>query len=126
MKHIYAVDHTTNECRVLKKQVERMKWSWSDNKDQQESKKRFKSNNSNNQKGRNQKRNAGDLHALIEKAKRIKESLEKALKQQETNCEKCKCEENHVTFSEDNAVIEEETQQNKEMIIIFSSWTSFH
>ena len=80
---------------------------------------RFKSNNSNNQKGGNQKGNAGDLHALTEKAERIKESLEKALKQQETNCKKRKREENHVTFSEDDAVVEEETQQNRDDNYLF-------
>jgi hypothetical protein len=111
MVHIYAVDHTTHECRVLKKQVEKMKRSWSDNKEQNEPKKKFKSNNYNNQKSGNQKGNAGDLHALMEKAERIKESLEKALKQEETNCGKRKREENHVTFSKDDAIVEEETQE---------------
>jgi phage-related protein len=47
----------------------------------------------------------------MEKAERIKESLEKALKQEETNCGKCKREENHVTFSKDDAIVEEETQE---------------
>ena len=48
---------------------------------------RLKSNNSINQKGGNQKGNAGNLHALTEKAERIKESLGKVLKQQETKVE---------------------------------------
>ena len=82
-----------------------MKQSQTDNKEQQESKKKFKSNNYNNQEGENQKGNAGDLHALMEKAEWMKESLEKALKQEEPNFRKCKCEENYVTPSEDDAVI---------------------
>ena len=41
----------------------------------------------------------------MEKAEWMKESLEKALKQEEPNFRKCKCEENYVTPSEDDAVI---------------------
>ena len=112
--HIHAVDHTRHECWVLKKQVNKMKRSWNDNKDHQEPKKKFKSNGYNSNKGGNQKSDAGDLHALMEQAKRIKESLEKALKQQETKSEKCKCEENHMTFSGDNAVAQNEKQKHKD------------
>ena len=34
MVHIHATNHTMHECCVLKKQVNKMKWSWSDNKEQ--------------------------------------------------------------------------------------------
>ena len=54
----------------------------------------------------------------MEKAKRIKESLEKALKQ-EKNCEKCQYKENHVTFSKDDAVIEEEMHEDKDDNYLF-------
>ena len=111
MVHIHATDHTTQECRVLKKQVDKMKQSWSDNKDQQEPKKKAKFNNYNSNKGRNQKGNAGDLHTLMEQAERIKESLEKALKQQETKSGKCKRKEKCVTFSGDDAVAQDEKQE---------------
>ena len=77
-------------------------------------KKKSKSNNYNSNKGGNQKGNAGDLHALIEQAKRIKESLEKALKQQETKSRKRKCKENRVTFSEDDAVTQNEKEEHKD------------
>ena len=90
-----------------------MKRSWSDNNEQQEPKQRFKPNKYNNQKSRNQMENTGNLHALIEQTEKIKESLGKALKQQETNCGKRKSEENHVTFSEDNAIIKEKAQEDK-------------
>ena len=106
--HIHAVDHTTHECWVLKKQVNKMKQSWNNNKDQQEPKKKFKSNGYNSNKSGNQKSDTGDLHALMEQAERIKESLEKALKQQETKSEKCKHKENCVTFSGDDAVTQDE------------------
>lgn len=81
MVHIHLMDHTTHECHVLKKHVNKIKWSWSDNNEQQEPKKRFKPNSYNNQKSRNQKGNTGDLHALMEQTEKIKESLEKVLKQ---------------------------------------------
>ena len=71
-----------------------MKWSWSDNGKKNEPKKKFKSNSNNTYKGSNQKGNTGDFHTLTEHAERIKESLEKALKQQETKSGKCKCEQN--------------------------------
>ena len=90
-----------------------MKWSWSDNNEQQEPKQRFNPNKYNNQKSGNQMENTGDLHTLMEQAEKIKESLEKALKQQETNCRNRKSKENHVTFSEDNAIVKEEAQEDK-------------
>ena len=90
-----------------------MKRSWSDNKKQQEPKKKSKSNNYNSNKGGNQKGNAGDLHALMEQAEKIKESLEKALKQQETKSGKCKCQENCMTFSGDDAVAQDEKDKHK-------------
>ena len=85
--------------------------SWSDNKEQQEPKKKAKFNNYNSNKGGNQKGNAGDLHALMEQAERIKESLEKALKQQEMKSGKRKREEKRVTFSGDDAVAQDEKQE---------------
>ena len=91
-----------------------MKRSWSDNKEQQEPKKKSKSNNYNSNKGGNQKGNAGDLRALMEHTKKIKESLEKALKQQETKSRKCKHEENCVTFSGDDAVTQDEKEEHKD------------
>ena len=91
-----------------------MKWSWSNNHKWHEPKKKFKSNSHNTNKGGNQKENTGDLYALMEQAKRIKESLEKALKQQETKSRKHKCKENCVTFSQDNEVAQEEKQTNKD------------
>ena len=91
-----------------------MKRSWSDNHEWHKPKKKFKSNSHNTNKDGNQKENTGDLYALMEQAKRIKESLEKALKQQETKSRKHKCEENRVTFSGDDVVTQDEKQTNKE------------
>ena len=112
--HIHAVNCTTHEHRILQKQVNKMKRSWSDNHKWHKSKKKFKSNSHNTNKGRNQKENTGDLYALMEQAKRIRESLEKALKQQETKSRKCKCKKNHVTFSQDNVVAQGEKQTNQD------------
>ena len=50
----------------------------------------------------------------MEQAERIKESLEKALKQQETKSGKCKCKENRVTFSGDDAVAQDEKEEHKD------------
>ena len=47
----------------------------------------------------------------MEQAERIKESLEKALKQQEMKSGKCKREEKRVTFSEGDAVAQDEKQE---------------
>jgi hypothetical protein len=61
-------------------------------------------NNSNNHKGGRQNHNGGDLHTLMGQVERVKESLKKALKQQQTKMGKCKHEENHVQFAGDDDV----------------------
>jgi hypothetical protein len=104
MVHPTAVDHTSNECRVLQKQVQRLKAKWDAQPTQSQSNKRLRTNHSNSQKGGRQNQNGGDLHTLMGQVERVKESLEKALKQQQTKSGKRKHEENRVKFTEDDNV----------------------
>ena len=88
MIHTTSIDHTTNKCRVLKKQVTKLKQSWDECDKQQQPQKCQKTNNSNTQKGGNPNKSGGDLHTLMEQVKRVKKSLEKALKKQKTKNKK--------------------------------------
>ena len=81
-----------------------MKESWDAQTNQQHSNKHHKTTNSNNHKGGHQNHNGGDLHTLMGQVERVKESLEKALKQQQTKSGKCKHEENRVQFARDDDV----------------------
>jgi hypothetical protein len=99
MIHTKAMNHTTNQCCVLKKQVAKMKQSWEDCYLQQLSPKHQKTGNSNSHKGGNPHKNGGDLHVIMEQFKKVSESLEKALKQQNTESGKCKRREKRVNFS---------------------------
>ena len=102
----------TNECHVLQKQVQKMKESWDAQSNQQHSNKHHKTNNSNNHKGGHQNNNGGDLHTLMGQVERVKESLEKVPKQQQTKLGKCKCEGNHVQFTGDDDVAQTDEQND--------------
>jgi hypothetical protein len=99
MIHTKATNHTTNQCRVLQKQVAKMKQSWENREPQQPSPKRQKTGNPNNHKGGNPHKNGGDLHVIMEQFKKVSESLAKALKQQNTESGKRKRREKRVNFS---------------------------
>jgi hypothetical protein len=79
--HAYATDHTTTECRVIMSQIGKMRAQWEANPRQQNGNKRQKTNNHDT---RNQSRSNGDLHTLMDKVEKVKESLQKAMKQQQS------------------------------------------
>ena len=102
--HTKAVDHTTGECRVLLSQAGKMRAQWeAQPKSQNIQYKRQKYNNNNSNKGGNHKKDEGDFHTLLEKVERVKESLEKAIKQQQSTHGKRKKreDEKHVSFEEE-------------------------
>lgn len=93
--HENATDHTTGECRVLLAQAKRMRAVWDAQPREQNSAKRQKTNNNNYSKGNGnkgtyQKKNNGDFHTLLNQTKRIQDSLERAIRQQETSSGKRK------------------------------------
>jgi hypothetical protein len=68
------------------------------------SNKRHKTNNSNNHKEGHHDHNGGDPHTCMGQLERVKESREKALKQQQRKSGKRKCEENRVQFTGDDGI----------------------
>jgi hypothetical protein len=104
MSHTETVDHTTNECRVLQKQVQKMKEKWDAQTNQKQSNKHCKTNNSNNHREGHQDHNGGDLHTCMGQLERVKESHEKVLKQQQRKSGKCKHEETRVQFTGDDSI----------------------
>jgi NACalpha-BTF3-like transcription factor len=89
MIHTKAMNHTTNQCHVLKKQVAKMKQSWEDRQLKQLPQKHQRTGNANNNRGVNPNKNGDDLHVIMEQFKKVSESLEKALKQQNTELGTC-------------------------------------
>jgi hypothetical protein len=67
-----------------------MKQSWEDRNEKQPPQKRQRTGSPNNNRGGNPNKNGGDLHIIIEQFKKVSESLEKALKQQNTESGKRK------------------------------------
>jgi len=92
--HINATDHTTGECRVLLAQAKRMRAVWEAQPREQHSAKRQKTNNNNNNNNNNNKggyqKNNGDFHTLLDQVERVKDSLERAIQQQQTTTGKRK------------------------------------
>ena len=79
----------TGECRVLLAQAKRMRAVW-DAQPRENSAKRQKTNNNNSKQGNGnprtyKKTSNGDFHTLLNQAERIKDSLERAIHQQETS-----------------------------------------
>jgi hypothetical protein len=95
-------------------QVEKMRAQWEANPRSQNGNKRQKTNNNhnkNNNKGGNQNKSDGDFHTLLDKVEKVKESLEKALKQQQSTIRKKeRDEEKHVSFA--NGESEEKADAN--------------
>ena len=90
MIHTKTTNHTSNQCHVLKKKVAKFNQSWQDSSDKQSPQKRQRTGNSNGNRGTNPSKNGGDLHVIMEQFKKVSESLEKALKQQNTETGKRK------------------------------------
>jgi uncharacterized protein YpuA (DUF1002 family) len=70
-----------------------MRAVWDAQPKEQHSAKRQKTNNNNNHnnnKGGYQKKNNGDFHTLLDQVERVKDSLERAIQQQETTSGKRK------------------------------------
>jgi hypothetical protein len=92
--HINATDHTTGECRVLLAQAKRMRAVWEAQPREQHSAKRQKTynnnNNNNKNKGAYQQKHNGDFHTLLNQVERVKDSLKRAIQQQETTSGKRK------------------------------------
>ena len=92
--HINATDHTTSECRVLLAQAKRMRAVWEAQPREQHSAKRQKTynnnNNNNKNKGAYQQKHNGDFHTLLNQVERVKDSLKRAIQQQETTSGKIK------------------------------------
>jgi hypothetical protein len=121
--HANATDHMTGECRVLLAQAKRMRAVW-DAQPRENLVKRQKTNNNNSKQGNGNQRtykktSNGDFHTLLNQAERIKDSLERAIRQQETSSGKRKTREfederNDEDFSEhqdsDNFVFELDQQ----------------
>jgi NACalpha-BTF3-like transcription factor len=97
--HTKATNHTSNQCHVLKNKVAKLNQSWQDSSDKQSPQKRQRTGNSNGNRGTNPSKNGGDLHVIMEQFKKVSESLEKALKQQNTETGKRKRREKRVNFS---------------------------
>ena len=76
-------------------QAKRMRAIWDTQPREQKSAKRQKTNNNNYSKGNGnkgtyQKKNNGDFHTLLNQTKRIQDSLERVIRQQETSSGKRK------------------------------------
>jgi hypothetical protein len=97
--HSNATDHTTAECHVIMNQVGKMRAQWEANPRPQNGNKHQKTNNNNNNKGGNQNKSNGDFHTLLEKVEKVKESLERAMKQQQNGNGKRKQRENEKNVS---------------------------
>jgi hypothetical protein len=82
----------------------KMKEKWDAQIDQKQSNKRRKTNNSNNHKEGHRDHNGGDPHTCMEQLERVRESREKALKEQQRKSGKRKREENRVQFAGDDDV----------------------
>jgi hypothetical protein len=100
--HIHTLTHTTNECKVVMSQIANM---------QAQAEAAPKRNNYKKQKysnkgtPTNKSKDEGDLHILWEKVDKIKKSLEKAIKQSESEIGKRKREEKQVTFEEEEETV---------------------
>jgi hypothetical protein len=97
-------------------QVGKMRAQWEANPHSQNNNKRQKTgnnnSNNNNNKGGNQTKNGGDFHTLLEKVEKVKESLEKAIKQQQSmNGKRKQCEEKK-QISVDNSENEEDADDD--------------
>jgi len=105
--HVNATDHTTGECRVLLSQAKKMRATWDAQPREGYPNKRQKTqnNNNNNHKGGNQnKRNNGDFHTLLEQIEQVKESVQKALRQQSTtNGKRSVCDNHDENFEDETA-----------------------
>jgi hypothetical protein len=110
--HSNATDHTTAECRVIMNQVGKMRAQWEANPRPQNGNKCQKINNNNNNKGGNQSKNNGDFHTLLEKVEKVKESLERAMKQQQNGNGKRKQRENEKNVSFAKSESEESQDDN--------------
>jgi hypothetical protein len=110
--HSNATDHTTAECRVIMNQVGKMRAQWEANPRPQNGNKRQKTNNNNNNKGGNQSKNNGDFHTLLEKVEKVKEGLERAMKQQQNGNGKRKQRENEKNVSFAKSESEESQDDN--------------
>jgi hypothetical protein len=97
--HIWATDHTTEECRVIQKQIDGMRAQYE--AQPHNANKRQKNNN-------NQPKSGGDLHVLIATFNDVKDRIEKELKQCSTACGKRKT----VSFAEDVVVEKDDNKKN--------------
>ena len=92
--HNNATDHTTGECRVLLGQAKKMRSMWDAQPRDKNNNKRqnFQKNDNHNTYGGTQtkKYNNGDFHTLLGQLERVKESVNKALRQQQTTSGKRK------------------------------------
>jgi hypothetical protein len=79
--------------------ADNMKQSCEDRSEKQPPRKCQRTGNSNGNRGTNPSKNGGDLHVIMEQFKKVSESLEKALKQQNTETGKRKRREKRVNFS---------------------------
>jgi hypothetical protein len=106
--HVNATDHTTGECRVLLSQAKKMRAVWDAQPRETMSKRQKPNGSNNNYNNQSQKKNNGDFHTLLQQVEKVKSSLERALKQQQsTNGKRKNREEKSVTFEG-----EEEAQGN--------------
>ena len=88
--HTNATDHRTGECRVLLGQAKKMRSMW-EAQPRDKNFKRQKNNNNNTTHGGNQnKKYNGDFHTLLGELEQVKQSVQKALKQQQTTIGKRK------------------------------------
>ena len=101
--HIWATDHTTEECRVIQKQIDGMRAQYE--AQPHNANKRQKNNN-------NQPKSGGDLHVLIATFNDVKARIEKELKQCSTACGKRKT----VSFAEDVIIEKDDNKKIKKLI----------
>jgi hypothetical protein len=105
------------ECRVLLGQAKKMRAAWDAQPRDKNSNKRQKTYNNDNHGGNQNRKYKGDFHTLLGKIEQVKESVQKALRQQKTTIGKRKIrdetqreyeqEETNSNFnSEDNFVCE--------------------
>jgi hypothetical protein len=81
--HQKATDHTTGKCRVLLGQAKKMRAAW-DAQPRDKNFQRQKTYNNDKLGGNQNKKYNGDFHTLLGKIEQVKESVDKALRQQRT------------------------------------------
>jgi len=101
--HNNATDHTTGECCVLLGQAKKMRGMWEAQPRDKNNNKRQKDDNNNTYRGNQNKKYNGDFHTLLEKLEYVKESVNKALRQQQTTTRKRKSrDQREENIAEDN------------------------